>query len=395
MRLLHTADWHLGRSFHKVGIDQIQRSALQQILDVIDQHHVQVLLVAGDVFDRAIPSTAAVANYNWMITQLIERGVTAIISSGNHDSAERLGVGRAATAAGGIHMYTAPEHITEPVRLEIEAANAPLYIYAVPYLDPRAFAGLLGTELSHQAVMAKATADICADLDRRRQTEPGAQAICLAHVFAQGATSSESERTIAVGGVESVSADVFEPFIYTALGHLHRPQRVQAKEHLRYSGSLTKFSFSEVNNTNQVVLIDVHADELGRPAVQHIHVEPLSAALPLAVLTGSFQELTEPTLVERHREHFLQLTLVDDEPPTDAYRQLSGLYPNILDYRRRWATPQPPGNRTYQDQLAHVTSDEEICQIFYTHVTGREYDEPTRRRFNDALETVRAELASQ
>lgn len=395
MRLLHTADWHLGRSFHKVGIDDIQRAALQQILDLIDEHQVDVLLVAGDIFDRAIPSTAAVANYNWMITELIKRQVPAIFSSGNHDSAERLGVGRAATARGGIHMYTAPEQITEPVRFSVAGASAPLYVYAIPYLDPRAFAGLLGTEMSHQAVMAKATEDISTDLAARRQHEPGAQALCLSHVFAQGATSSDSERTIAVGGVESVSADVFDPFIYTALGHLHRPQRVHGKEHLRYCGSLTKFSFSEVNNTNQVVLLDVQAAASGEPEVHQIWVEPLSASLPLAVLSGNFEQLSDPDLVACYRDHYLQLTLVDDHPPTDAYRQLTSLYANILDFRRRWETPRAATNRTYQDQLADVTSDEEICQIFYTHVTGRDYDEPTRERFNEALETVRAALNTQ
>ncbi|MFC0582614.1 exonuclease SbcCD subunit D [Micrococcoides hystricis] len=390
--MLHTADWHLGRSFHKVGIDDVQRAGLQEILDLIERKNVDVLVVSGDIFDRAIPSAAAVANYNWMIGELVARGVPAIMSSGNHDSAERLGVARAATALGGIHLYTAPDQVTEPVRFDMAGTDAPLYIYAVPYLDPRAYATLLGTEMSHQALLEKVSADIAEDLAQRRQHEPGAQAVCLAHVFAQGAVTTESERSIAVGGIESVSADVFAPFIYTALGHLHRPQIVAGEQHIRYSGSLTKFSFSEVHNNNQVVLVDFHATENGSVAVEKIWTEPLSAQLPLAVLSGSFSELTEQTLVDQYAEHFVQLTLVDDDPPTDAYRQLTGLYRNVLDFRRQRLTPREAVNRTYQDQLAEVTTDEEICQIFYTHVTGRDYDEQTRASFNDALETVRAQL---
>lgn len=391
MRILHTADWHLGRSFHRVGIDETQRAALQQILDLIDQHSVDALIVAGDIYDRAIPSSAAVNNYNWMIDQLVDRGITTIMSSGNHDSADRLGIARSAIARAGIHLYTSVEQITKPVALAVDGAAAPLYVYAIPYLDPRAYATIMGADLTHQSVIDTATNRIRADLTERRAAEPKAQALCVAHLFAQGGTASDSEKAIQVGGVETVHASAFDGFSYTALGHLHRPQIVDSQEHIRYSGSLTKFSFSEVNNTNQVVILDYGVGPDGGPELTKIESHRLTAQLPMAVLEGSFAELTEPQLISRHGQDYLQITLVEDNPPTDAYRQLRQHYPKLLDYRRRRVTPLPEQAKNYQEQLAHVTTDEELCGLFYTHTTGREYGDNVAILFNSALENVRSD----
>ncbi|WP_210494845.1 exonuclease SbcCD subunit D [Patulibacter sp. SYSU D01012] len=220
MRLLHTADWHLGRLLHRVPLLDAQRAVLDGLVALARAEEVDAILLAGDVFDRALPPVEAVQVAGDALRRLAE--VAPVIAiSGNHDSAGRLGFAAELIAAGGVHLRTEPLRAGEPVVLEDE--HGPVAVYALPYLDPDLTREPLGVaERSHEAVLGAAMARVRADLARR----DGHRAVVVAHAFVQGGEASESERDISVGGAQTVPASVFDGVAYAALGHLHRPHAV-------------------------------------------------------------------------------------------------------------------------------------------------------------------------
>ena len=222
MRLLHTADWHLGRTLHRLPLLDAQRAVVDHLVDVARAEEVDVVLVAGDVFDRALPPVEAVRVAGDALRRLAEVAPVVVVS-GNHDSAGRLGFAAELIAAGGVHLRTDPTRSGDPVVLHDE--HGPVAIYGIPYLDPDLARGPLGVdERSHEAVIGAAMDRVRADLDGR----DGARAVVVAHAFVQGGEASESERDISVGGAETVPASVFARADYVALGHLHRPHAVGA-----------------------------------------------------------------------------------------------------------------------------------------------------------------------
>ncbi|MFA4928748.1 MAG: exonuclease SbcCD subunit D [Patulibacter sp.] len=225
MRLLHTADWHLGRLLHRVPLLDAQRQVLDHLIDVARAERVDAIIVAGDLFDRALPPVEAVQLAGDALRRMAE--VAPVIAiSGNHDSAQRLGFARELIAAGGVHLRTDPTGSGDPVVLEDE--HGPVAIYGIPYLDPDLCRGPLEVdERSHDAVLRAATTLARGDLAGRAQTTGGSlRGVVVAHAFVHGGEPSESERDISIGGAQTVSASVFDGFAYAALGHLHRPHAV-------------------------------------------------------------------------------------------------------------------------------------------------------------------------
>jgi exonuclease SbcD len=227
MRLLHTADWHLGRTLHRVPLLDAQREVLDHLVALAREERVDAILLAGDVFDRALPPVEAVRVAGDALRRLAE--VAPVIAiSGNHDSAGRLGFAAELIAAGGVHLRTEPLGAGDPVVLHDE--HGPVAFYALPYLDPDLTRGPLGVEeRSHEAVLGAAMARVRADLDARTGDDGmPPRAVVVAHAFVQGGEPSESERDISIGGAQTVPPSVFAGVTYTALGHLHRPHAVGA-----------------------------------------------------------------------------------------------------------------------------------------------------------------------
>lgn len=225
MRLLHTADWHLGRTLHRVPLLDAQREVLDHLVALAREERVDAILLAGDVFDRALPPVEAVRVAGDALRRLAE--VAPVIAiSGNHDSAGRLGFAAELIAAGGVHLRTEPLGAGDPVVLHDE--HGPVAIYALPYLDPDLTRGPLGVEeRSHEAVLGAAMARVRADLDARTAADgTPPRAVVVAHAFVQGGEPSESERDISIGGAQTVPPSVFAGVSYAALGHLHRPHAV-------------------------------------------------------------------------------------------------------------------------------------------------------------------------
>ena len=329
MRLLHTSDWHLGRTLHGVNLHEAQSAVLERICELVedppDGVPIDAVLVAGDVYDRGVPPVESVQLFEWTLSRLSQL-TTVVVTSGNHDSAIRLGYG-AGLFRDRIRMITDCSLVDLPVLLE-GADGVHAAIYGIPYLDvDHARVALAGggepLPRSHQAVVGAACDRVREDLAARS----GVRSVVLAHAFVAGAEPSDSERSIAVGGVDRVAGTVFEGIDYAALGHLHGPQSPGSAEGsvVRYSGSPLRYSFSEESQTKCVLLVDL--PEVG-PAV----VTPVEIAQPrpMATLRGALDDLLDDPAHAPHEDAWLRVTVTDRVRPDALMDRLKSRFPHVL-----------------------------------------------------------------
>ena len=374
MRFLHTSDWHLGRSFHQVGLLGAQAAFVDHLVETVRTEGVDAVLVSGDVYDRALPSPDTVELLSTAVTRLIDAGAAVVLSSGNHDSAIRLGFASELLARAGLHIRTSTESIGLPVVVGGVA------VYPLPYLEPAVAADPLGaSERSHAGVLRAAMARVDADRALR-----GGPSVVMAHAFVTGGATSDSERDISVGGVSAVHPKVFAGADYVALGHLHGRQRV--KDGVRYSGSPVPLSFSEAAHTKGSWLVDV--------TDSGVSVEGVDAPVerPLAVLRGDIDLLlTDPALTPAERA-WCQVTLTDPVRPLGAMEQLRRRFPHtlVLQFDPQGA-PVPVRSYT-QHTLAETDLD--VCCTFLGHVRGgRGPSEEEQTVLAAAVEAVRVQRA--
>ena len=254
MRLLHTSDWHLGRTFHGQNLLADQEAVLTALADLVVEHRVDAVLISGDLYDRAVPSPDAVQAASRILSRIGAAGAAVVVIAGNHDSAPRLGAFTDFLAAGGLHLGTSADTVGTPVVLA--DGHGDVVVYPVPFLEPDLVRARweLPVGAGHQQVLARAMDRVRADLATRA---PGTRSVVLAHAFVVGGLAAGSERSIAVGGVEAVAADVFAGIDYVALGHLHRCQVVG--DRIRYPGSPLPYSFTEADQQKGVWLVDLDA----------------------------------------------------------------------------------------------------------------------------------------
>ncbi|MFF0747072.1 exonuclease SbcCD subunit D [Streptomyces sp. NPDC004111] len=359
MRLLHTSDWHLGRSFHRVALLDAQAAFLDHLVETVRTHAVDAVLVAGDVYDRAVPPLAAVELFDQALHRLAAEGVPTVMISGNHDSARRLGVGAGLIGRAGIHLRTDPAGCATPVVLRDEHGDVALY--GLPYLEPALVREQLGAaKARHEDVLAAAMDQVRADLAGR---PAGTRSVVLAHAFVAGGEPSDSERDITVGGVAAVPAGVFHGVDYVALGHLHGAQRVT--ERVRYSGSPLAYSFSEVDHRKTMWLLD-----LG-PQGEITASERIDCPVPrrLARLRGHLTDLLDDPALDRHENSWVEATLTDAVRPEDPMARLAARFPHVLglvfDPERG---PDEP--RASYAQRLKGRDDQQIAEDFVAHVRG-------------------------
>src|SRR3954449_1349476 len=280
MRLLHTSDWHIGRTLHGTELLAEQEAVLTGLARVVAAEAVDVVLGGGDVYDRAVPSADATAVLDRVVGRLLRAGATVVLTPGNHDSARRLGTFWERASTGGLPAAASTTRLDEPVLLRDEHGEVALY--GLPYLEPEIARHELGMPAarSHEAVLTDAMDRVRADLFLR----PGTRSVVLAHAFVGGGQTSESERDITVGGVDLVPAAVFDGVDYVALGHLHRPQTLTPR--LRYSGSPLAYGFGEAGQQKQAWLVELDATGLA-----DVRAVPLPTPRPLTLLTGTLEEL--------------------------------------------------------------------------------------------------------
>jgi len=356
MRLLHTSDWHIGRSLHGADLLADQQRVLTGLADLIRAESIDMVLVSGDIYDRAIPPAAATAVLDCVLTELRGAGAQLVITPGNHDSSIRLAYAAALLAANGVHLRTSVAKLDEPVLIEDE--HGTVGIYGIPYLEPDLVKHALGVPAGHghTDVLCAAMGRIRADRDARGLT----RTIVLAHAFVAGGAKGESERDISVGGVEIVPAEVFSGVDYVALGHLHRSQEIA--EGIHYSGSPLAYSFSEADQVKSVRVVDIGARGLAA-----VEIHPLDRPRGMVTLTGTLDDLLADPGYETHLEDYVSAQLLDLTRPVDAMRRLRGRFPHCVHLDWAPVTGGDEDSRSYAERIVG-RDDLEISTDFVQHV---------------------------
>ncbi len=369
MRLLHTSDWHLGRSFHGEDLLGAQATYLDHLIATVEAQQVDVVVVSGDVYDRALPPVDAVALADEAFHRLASSRARVVVTSGNHDSARRLGFNSRLVDLAGIHVRTDPDRVGDPVVIDDE--HGPVALYGLPFLEPDVLVRRWAlTSRSHHAALAQAMRLVRADLEQR----PGTRSVVLAHAFVAGGTPSESERDIAVGGVSQVPVSLFDGIDYTALGHLHG--RAALAETVRYSGSPIAYSFSEAGHLKGSWLV-----ELGARGVESTAFVEAPVPRPLACLEGTLESLLTDPALGAAESAWVQATLTDSTRPAAAMERLRARFPHALALRfapvggeRRSVRVSTQGKSAY-----------EIALGFVDHVRGAPATEPEAALLGEAL----------
>src|SRR5487761_495600 len=396
MRFLHTSDWHLGRSLHRFDLREAQAAFLDHLVETARSARVDAVLVAGDVYDRAIPPVDSVALYEDALARLRAAGARVILISGNHDSARRLGVNSTLVDASGGHLRTRPAAPAEPVMLADESGE--VAVYGVPYLEPAL--GLAATHdaepsagtRSHASVLSAALGLIRADAAARGAT----RTVVLAHAWVTGGRDEQERaeaakrqgrtalRAIPGGGVGYVPASVYDGFGYVALGHLHGRQTLA--QNMRYSGSPLPYSFSEKDHRKGTWLVEVAAD--GKAAAEWVQAP---AYRRLTVLRGRVEDLLTSREHDGHERDFVAVTLTDTVRPEGAMERLRARFPHILtlEFKPEGVTADP---RSY-GQKVKGRDDLAVAAEFVRHVRNDDATAPERELLAAAFTAARGSAA--
>ncbi|WP_141584054.1 exonuclease SbcCD subunit D [Actinomadura sp. WMMA1423] len=373
MRILHTSDWHLGRSFHREDLLAAQAAFVDHLVETVEAERVECVLVSGDVYDRALPAVDAVRLCDEALKRLADR-TRVVVIAGNHDSARRLGFGSGLMDAAGVHVRTDFATVGEPVVVGDAA------IYGIPYLEPELVRHPWELdERSHAAALTEAMRRVRADAARRDELS-----VVLAHAFVTGGESSESERDISVGGSSQVAASVFDGVDYAALGHLHG--RWSITDRIRYSGSPLAYSFSEDRHVKGSWLIDLRADGAAAEFVE--------APVPrrLARVRGRLDDLLTDPSYDRVEDRWLQVTLTDARRPSAAMERLRRRFPHTLVLGFEPEGGGTDGARTWTGRLRE-RSALDVAGDFVAEVTDGPATAAERALLHEAFEACRRKEA--
>jgi DNA repair protein SbcD/Mre11 len=353
MRLLHTSDWHLGRSLHRADLRNAQAAYLDHLVEVVRDEKVDVVVVAGDVYDRAVPPVDAVTMCEEALHRLHAAGARVVLISGNHDSARRLGFGSKLLDLAGVHLRTRVEDLSKPVLLP----DGKTAIYGIPYLEPAAVRADFPDAVGHAGILTEAANRIRTDaagrgIERR---------IVVSHSWVTGGAVCESERDISLGGAGLVPAAILNDFSYVALGHLHGRQVIA--DNIRYSGSPLPYSFSEANHQKGSWLV-----ELTGTGTVRAELVPAPVHRRLTVLHGTLTELLTSTAYTANENDFVSVVLTDPARPEGAMDALRARFPHVLVLSYQPSGAQA-GQTDYRERVKG-RSDLGIAAEFIQHVRG-------------------------
>lgn len=372
MKLLHTADLHIGKRVFGFSLLEDQRHALFEIVRIAREQRADAVLIAGDVYDKSVPAETAVSLLDDFLTALLDTGAAVFLIAGNHDSPERLQFGSRILQKRG--LYIAGTYAGETPRARLTDKSGPVDVYLLPYLRPAEARAYCAGEIRTHDDAVRA---VLAETER----EPGARSVLLAHQFVtaagQSLVMSDSE-TPCVGGLDNVDVSAFDGFDYVALGHLHGPQSMGRKT-ARYAGSPLKYSFSEAGHTKGVVLIELDAD-----GVADIAFAPIPALHDMRELRGPMEELinnAEPS------EDYLHIRLTDEDDVPDAMQRIRTVYPNAMhvsyDNSRSRAAELPLDSLPLEGM-----NPQEQFSAFFELQNGRELDEAGAELIRELLNTL-------
>ncbi|WP_445011626.1 exonuclease SbcCD subunit D [Vreelandella stevensii] len=371
MRLLHTADWHLGRLFHNLSLLDDQRHVLQQLLTIIDRERVDAVLIAGDIYDRSVPPAAAVTLLDDILAELCEqRGLPVIMISGNHDGAARLGFGARHLRQAGLHILTDLATCDQPVTLAVDGVTVD--VFGIPYADPEYVRSEFGADVrdfdaAHRYLLER--------IDVQRH--PARPTLLMSHCFVEGGAASDSERPLTLGGAESVAWEPMQGFDYVALGHLHGPQ-YRGSEHIRYSGSLLKYSFSEATQRKGVTLV-----EMGSEGLVSITQHPLTPRRDVRVLEGELAQLLAMGGEDPRADDYLLVRLTDRHAILDPMGKLRAVYPNVLHLEKPGMLETAGRQSLSRERLAFSALD--MFSDFFTQTSGEPMNDEQARAMGELI----------
>ncbi|MCI7660150.1 exonuclease SbcCD subunit D [Flintibacter sp.] len=373
MKLIHLSDLHLGKRVNEFSMLEDQQYILTEILQIIDREKPDGVMIAGDVYDKSVPSAEAVALLDDFLVRLAKRDLQVFLISGNHDSPERMAFGGRLMAQSGVHLAPVYDGKVRPITLTDE--YGPVNLYLLPFLKPAHVRRCFPEReiLTYTDALAAAIEAMGVDTAQRN--------VLVTHQFVTGAARCDSEE-ISVGGTDNVDVSVFEPFEYVALGHIHGPQQV-GRETVRYCGTPLKYSFSEAKHQKSVTVV-----ELGEKGAVSVRTVPLTPMRDLAELRGTYEELTFRGFYDgtSYPRDYVHITLTDEEDIPDAVSKLRIIYPNLmkLDYDNK---------RTRAGIVLEGAEDQqrsplELLEEFYEKQNGQPMGEEQRAFAKSLMERI-------
>lgn len=383
MRILHTADWHLGRIFQGVHLTEDQAHVLDQVVDLAREWRPDVVVLAGDVYDRAVPPPDAVTLFDDVLSRLVlGLGLPVVVIAGNHDGPERVGFASRVLRGRGLHL--AGVYRPDEPLITLGDEHGPVHVAALPFVEPQAvkerlFSGVL-PEGSDRWTHGAALAAVAKDL--RGRVPSSERAVAVAHASVVGGLEAESERPLWVSASGYAEPSCFEGFCYTALGHFHRPQVLSGERgegpFVAYSGSLLKYSFAEAGEEKSVSLVEV--DGQGRVSLERA---PLVPRRDVRVIAGPLEEVLARADEDRARDDYVKVVLEDKEPVLDAMARLRLAYPNVLHVEQpRWLSSSPLEGPAIDGVELRA---EPLFERFFAEVTGEPLRDEERRCLAEAL----------
>lgn len=379
MKLFHTADWHLGKLVQGFYMTKDQQHVIGQLIDAIDEEQPDVVIIAGDLYDRALPPVEAVNLLDELLAEIVlKRNVPVLAIAGNHDSPTRVQFGNRLMQEAGLHIVGELSANAQPVVLQDE--HGEVHFHLIPFAEPSIVREVYGddTIVTYDEAMQKVTEHITSTM------KPGVRHVAIAHAFVtprgeQQDNTSESERPLAIGGSEYVSATHFEPFHYTALGHLHRAHYV-LHERIRYAGSPLKFSSSEATHEKGFFIVDLAAD--GTATVEK---RVFSPRRDLRIVEGTLQEI----LRHDKSEDYVFIQLTDRTPVIGAMEQIRTVYENAMHVARKIQAVELTERAQFapREQL----DDGSLFHAFYEQMTGTPVSDTVKAIFDDVLQEMLSE----
>ncbi len=316
MRFLHLADLHIGKRVNGFSMIEDQKFVFEQVYNVIENEKIDGIIMAGDIYDKPVPSAEAVKLFDEMLTRLVSMDLPIFVISGNHDSAERIGFGSDILSAAKVYMSRVYNGNLQKIELEDDYGK--INVYLLPFIKPATVKNI------YKEAEIKDYDDALAYVLNQEKIDETKRNVIVSHQFVTGAMRSESEE-VSVGGLDNVSVEKYDAFDYVALGHIHRAQHI-GRESARYAGTLLKYSFSEENHNKSMTIVDLK--EKGNIEIKEIPVKPLH---DLKTIKGKFSEITsEEFYKELKKEDYYRAVLTDEEDILNAIGKLKSIYPNLM-----------------------------------------------------------------
>lgn len=374
MKFIHTGDWHLGKLVHGIYMTEDQREVLNQFVDLVAEEQPDAVVIAGDLYDRSVPPTDAVDLLDEVLFKINVQLNTPIVAiSGNHDSAERLSFGSSWYRHS--HFYLTGKLSNDFKPVHINGVN----FYLVPYAEPGLVRHLLDDPSihSHQDAMKAVIGKI------EEHLNPNEANVLVGHAFVLGGDSSDSERTLSVGGSGCVTQDLFDPFSFTALGHLHSPDAIR-HDKIKYSGSLLKYSFSEAKQRKSISIVEMN--ENGNFEIRYRSLQP---KLDMREIEGHLDQLLDPSFYERQNTNdYLKVTLLDDGALIDPMGKLRHVFPNVLHLERKIEANDQKNKQNFISIREEKKSELELFEQFYREMTTSDFTEDKRGLMAGVIDKV-------